>query len=119
MIDGVMAETPIGSRVVIVGVCMSTDHVRPVLGINKELDLRFVCGYSPLDFRDALHLLAGGTVPAGRLVTGEVGLPGVAAAFDTLADPGTPAKILVDPRSLAAQPRQPQPAGPSPGRSGP
>jgi threonine dehydrogenase-like Zn-dependent dehydrogenase len=88
---------------------MSTDHVRPVLGINKELDLRFVFGYTPLDFRDALNLLAGGTVPAARLVTGEVGLPGVAAAFDALAHPGAHAKILVDPRSDAARPQELQP----------
>jgi threonine dehydrogenase-like Zn-dependent dehydrogenase len=109
MIDRIMAESPIGSRVVVVGVCMSTDHFRPVLGINKELDLRFVFGYTPLDFRDALNRLARGSMPAARLVTGEVGLPGVAAAFDALAHPGTHAKILVDPRSDAARPPDLQP----------
>jgi threonine dehydrogenase-like Zn-dependent dehydrogenase len=102
MIDRVMADTPFGSRVIAVGVCMSTDHFRPVLGINKELELRFVFGYTPLDFRDTVRLLAGRKVPAARLVTGEVGLPGVAAAFEALADPGGHAKILVDPRSDAA-----------------
>ena len=101
MIDRIMAEAPIGSRVVVVGVCMGTDRVRPILGINKELELRFVLGYTPLDFRDALHLLADGRVPAARLVTGEVGLAGVATAFDALADPEGHAKILVDPRSDA------------------
>jgi threonine dehydrogenase-like Zn-dependent dehydrogenase len=109
MIDRVMAEAPFGSRVVVVGVCMGLDRVRPVLGIHKELELRFVFGYTPLDFRDALHLLADERVPASRLVTGEVGLPGVAAAFDALADPETHAKILVDPRSAAARPQEVQP----------
>jgi threonine dehydrogenase-like Zn-dependent dehydrogenase len=87
---------------------MGTDRVRPILGINKELELRFVLGYTPLDFWDALQLLADGRVPAARLVTGEVGLPGVAAAFDALSDPETHAKILVDPRSDAARPQQPR-----------
>jgi threonine dehydrogenase-like Zn-dependent dehydrogenase len=104
MIDRIMAQAPFGSRVVVVGVCMATDRLRPILGTNKELELRFVLGYTPLDFRDALHLLAGGRASAARLVTGEVGLPGVAAAFDALADPETHAKILVDPRSDTALP---------------
>jgi threonine dehydrogenase-like Zn-dependent dehydrogenase len=109
MIDRVMTEAPFGSRVVVAGVCMGTDAIRPLLGINKELDLRFVFGYTPLDFRDALHLLANGTVPAKRLITGEVGLPGVAAAFDALATPRSQAKILIDPRSDVARPQQPRP----------
>ena len=103
MIDRIMAEAPIGSRVVVVGVCMGTDRVRPILGINKELELRFVLGYTPLDFHDALHLIADGRVPAARLVTGEVGLAGVATAFDALADPESHAKILVDPHSDASR----------------
>ena len=106
MIDRIMAEAPIGSRVVVVGVCVGTDRVRPILGINKELELRFVLGYTPLDFRDALHLLADGRVPAARLVTGEVGLPGVTTAFDALADPESHAKILVDPHSDASRPER-------------
>jgi threonine dehydrogenase-like Zn-dependent dehydrogenase len=103
MIDRLMAEAPIGSRVVVVGVCMGTDRVRPILGINKELELRFALGYTPLDFRDALHLLADGRVPAARLVTGEVGLAGVATAFEALADSKSHAKILVDPHRDASR----------------
>ena len=109
MIDRVMAEAPFGSRVVVAGVCMGTDAIRPLLGI-KELDLRFVFGYTPLDFRDALHLLANGTVPAERLITGEVGLPGVAAAFDALAPP----KSRQDPHR---SPQRRRPTAAAPGRA--
>jgi hypothetical protein len=42
--------------------------------------------------RDALHLLADGRVPAARLIPGEVGLPGVSATSDALADAETHAK---------------------------
>jgi threonine dehydrogenase-like Zn-dependent dehydrogenase len=102
MIDRVITDAPLASRVVVVGVCMGADQLRPAMGINKEIELRFVLGYTPLDFRDALHLLADGKVDGGSLITGEVGLPGVEAAFDALADPETHAKILVDPASHQA-----------------
>jgi len=101
MIDGIMAEAPLNSRVVVVGVCMGTDRFRPTMGIAKELDLRFVFGYTPLDFRDSLQMLAEGKVDPSPMVTATVGLDGVAAAFEALGDPEKHAKILVDPASSA------------------
>ena len=102
MIESIIDGTPLFSRVMVVGVCVGPDRFRPALAINKEIDLRFVIGYTPLDFRDTLHMLAEGDVDPRPLITGEVGLDGVAAAFDALADPDTHAKILIDPRSAAA-----------------
>src|SRR4029450_2339670 len=55
-------------------------------------------------FRDTLHMIADGKVDVTPLVTGTVGLPGVAAAFDALADPKAHAKILIDPKSDATSP---------------
>jgi len=104
IIDGIIASAPLFSRVVVVGVCMQPDEIRPAMAINKEIDLRFVVGYTPLEFRDTLHMLAEGKVNAGPVVTGTVGLPGVESAFDALGDPETHAKILIDPRSTAAEP---------------
>jgi threonine dehydrogenase-like Zn-dependent dehydrogenase len=104
MIDAVVAGAPIWSRVVVVGVCMGEDRLRPTMAINKEVELRFVLGYTPLEFRDALHLLAEGRVDPSPLVTGTVGLDGVGTAFEALGDPETHAKILVDPRSAATAP---------------
>ena len=49
------------------------------MAINKETDLRFVLGYTPLEFRDTLHMLAEGTLDATPLLTGQVGLEGVGA----------------------------------------
>ncbi len=104
IIDGIIASAPLFSRVVVVGVCMGSDHIRPAMAINKEIDLRFVLGYTPLEFRDTLHMLADGKVNVAPLITGTVGLAGVAAAFDALGDPEAHAKILIDPRSDATQP---------------
>jgi threonine dehydrogenase-like Zn-dependent dehydrogenase len=104
IIDGIVTGAPLFSRVVVVGVCMGSDHIRPAMAINKEIDLRFVLGYTPLEFRDTLHMLADGKVDITPLITGTVGLPGVAAAFDALGDPEVHAKILIDPKSNAASP---------------
>ena len=99
MIESIVEGAPLFSRVVVVGVCVGPDRFRPAMAINKEIDLRFVLGYTPLEFRDTLHMLAEGEVDPRPLITGEVGLEGVAGAFDALADPETHAKILVDPRA--------------------
>jgi len=104
MIDSIITQAPFFSRVVVVGVCMQPDRVRPVMAINKEIDLRFVLGYTPLEFRESLHLLADGKVNAAPVVTGVVGLQGVDAAFTALADPERHAKILIDPTSGAVEP---------------
>ena len=74
IIDGIIASAPLFSRVVVVGVCMGADRIRPAMAINKEIDLRFVVGYTPLEFRDTLHMLAEGKVNRRPVVTGVVGL---------------------------------------------
>jgi threonine dehydrogenase-like Zn-dependent dehydrogenase len=104
MLDGIIASAPLFSRVVVAGVCMQPDTIRPAMAINKEIDLRFVMGYSPLEFSETLHMLAAGKVKAAPIATGTVGLPGVEAAFDTLATPGEHAKIIIEPASQAAEP---------------
>ena len=104
VIDDLMANAPFFARIVVVGVCMEPDRIRPAMAINKEIDLRFVLGYTPLEFRDALHLLADGKVRAEPIVTGQVGLGGVESAFDALANADRHAKILIDPASDVVAP---------------
>ena len=99
MISTIVDEAPIASRVVVVGVCMGPDTFTPAMAINKEVDLRFVLGYTPLEFRDTLHMLAEGTIDPRPLITGTVGLDGVEGAFEALGDPEAHAKILIDPRA--------------------
>jgi threonine dehydrogenase-like Zn-dependent dehydrogenase len=107
VIDDIITGTPLFSRVVVVGVCMGADRLRPSMAINKEIDLRFVLGYTPMEFRDTLHMIADGKVDVTPLVTGTVGLDGVDNAFDALGDPEAHAKILIDPKTDAAVPRPP------------
>lgn len=104
MIDGVIGAAPLASRIIVVGVCMGDDKLRPAMAVGKEIDIRFVFGYTPIEFRDTLHMLADGKLDASALVTGTVGLAGVATAFQALGDPETHAKILIDPASQATAP---------------
>jgi len=97
ILQSILDGAPLLSRVIVVGVCMQADSIEPSLAINKEIELRFVLGYTPLEYRDALHLLAEGKVDARPLITGTVGLDGVDAAFTALCDPERHAKILIDP----------------------
>lgn len=97
VIDSVMAGAPANARIVVVGVCMEQDHIEPMYGINKELNLQFVLGYSADEFAATLHNLAEGKVNGDPLITGKVGVEGVAQAFADLASPETHAKILVEP----------------------
>jgi threonine dehydrogenase-like Zn-dependent dehydrogenase len=104
VIDQIITSAPLYSRVVVVGVCMGADQIRPAMAINKEIDLRFVIGYTPIEFRDTLHMLAEGKINAAPLLTGVVGLDGVESAFAALGDPEVHAKILIDPKSSASLP---------------
>jgi len=99
MIASLVDGAPLFSRVVVVGVCVGPDTFTPAMAINKEIDLRFVLGYTPLEFHDTLQALAAGDLDPRPLVTGTVGLDGVAAAFAALGDPEVHAKVLIEPRS--------------------
>ena len=68
-----------------------------MLGISKELALQFVLGYTPDEFAATLSHVADGATPTAPLITGTVGVEGVAQAFEDLASPEQHAKILVEP----------------------
>jgi len=98
MIDDAMRSAPRDTHLVIVGVCMEPDTIRPMRGITRELSMQFVLGYDPLEFADTLRHIAEGQIDVSPLITGSVDIDGVPQAFDDLADPDAHAKILVEPR---------------------
>jgi threonine dehydrogenase-like Zn-dependent dehydrogenase len=67
------------------------------MGINKELNIQFVLGYTPEEFSRTLGYIADGSIDVAPLITGEVGIAGVPQAFRDLANPDAHAKILVEP----------------------
>ena len=97
VLDNVIFDAPPQARVLIAGVCMEPDTIRPLIGIVKEINLQFAFGYEPVEFAETLQAIAEGTIDVAPLITGAVGIDGVADAFDTLADPEGHVKILVEP----------------------
>jgi threonine dehydrogenase-like Zn-dependent dehydrogenase len=97
MLDDVMLWAPRSARVVVAGVCMEPDTIRPLIAIAKEIELRFVLGYDPMEFRSTLGYIADGSIDVAPLITGEVGIGGVPEAFAALDNPERHAKILVEP----------------------
>ncbi len=100
MIDMTMTGAPPGSEVVVAGVCMEHDSFRPIMGIYKRLTLKFVLGWSPEEFATSLHNLAEGRIDGSAIVTNEVSLDDVPAAFADLAKPDQQVKVLVRPNGL-------------------
>ena len=97
ILNDILRSSPMFSRVVVVGVCMQPDTINPFFGISKELNVQFCLGYDPMEFNATLGLIADGEIDVAPLVTGEVGLDGVAGAFADLADPEEHCKIIVVP----------------------
>jgi threonine dehydrogenase-like Zn-dependent dehydrogenase len=97
IIDDVMRRARPGTRLVVVGVCMEPDTLHPFFAIAKEINVQFVLAYDPNEFADSLRALAEGDVDVAPVITGDVGLEEVGAAFDDLADPKRHCKILVTP----------------------
>jgi threonine dehydrogenase-like Zn-dependent dehydrogenase len=97
VIEGIMAAAPPNTRIVVVGVCMERDQIEPMYGTNKELNVQFVLGYSGEEFAATLRDIAEGKINSDPLITGKVGVEGVAKAFNDLASPEHHAKILVEP----------------------
>jgi threonine dehydrogenase-like Zn-dependent dehydrogenase len=97
MIDQAMRMAPRHARICVVGVCMQEDRIRPMVGIGRELEIRFALGYDPLEFNGALTSIAEGRIDLEPLVTAQVGIDGVPDAFHALGDPEEHAKILVVP----------------------
>lgn len=99
MLDAAMVDAPRGSQILVVGVCMVADTVRPMIAVGKELNLQFVLGYDPLQFNRTLMRIAEGELDVSPMITGRVGLSAVPDAFTALGDPDAHAKILVVPNS--------------------
>jgi threonine dehydrogenase-like Zn-dependent dehydrogenase len=60
---------PIQGRVVVAGVCAEQDTFFPLLGIIKEVELKFVLAYRKDEFQAVIDALADGSLPAGPLIT--------------------------------------------------
>ena len=96
MLDQIFLNAPQNARIIVAGVCLQQDQLRPLIGINKELSLQFVLGYTMAEFVESLHRIADGRFDVGRLVTHQIGLDDVARTFEELKTPNQHAKVMVE-----------------------
>ncbi|MGE0046765.1 MAG: zinc-binding dehydrogenase [Hyphomonadaceae bacterium] len=97
VLQSVIEACPPGALILVAGVCMESDKIEPSLAINKQLEMKFVLGYTPDEFAQTLRDIAEGVIKTDGLVTRETGLDGVAQAFRDLADPEAEVKVMVKP----------------------
>lgn len=97
VLQSLALAAPPGTRIVVAGVCMQTDAIEPLAFAAKEIELRFVLGYSPDEFAASLRALAEGATGYNGIITGVVGLADTPAAFTRLQADKSQIKIMVAP----------------------
>jgi threonine dehydrogenase-like Zn-dependent dehydrogenase len=97
ILQSLALAAPGGSRIVVAGVCMETDQIEPLVFIGKEIELRFVLGYTGDEFAASLHNLAEGRTKYSNVITDVVSLDATPEAFVKLQSDKSQIKILVSP----------------------
>ena len=85
------------ARVIVVGLCMTTDVIAPAKAITKELDVSFTFVYSHAEFGAVVDLLARERIDPSALVTGATGFSGFPEAFEAMKRPGDAIKLMLEP----------------------
>ncbi len=97
MIGQIFLDAPREAKIVVVGVCLQQDVSRPLIAINKELNVQYVLGYSIDEFTESLNMIADGTLDVEAMITHRIALEDVPRAFDDLGSPEVQGKVLVQP----------------------
>lgn len=97
MLGRLVAAAPQNAHIVVSGISASDESFIPMVAILKELRLSFIIYYTPEEFAHALELIRDEKVKWRPLVTGQIGLDEVSAAFKALEDPEVHAKVLITP----------------------
>ena len=84
-------------QVVVVGVCMQPDTIRPGLAVIKEIAVQFVVAYEKQDFVFGLEMLGRERIASLEMVTDIVDFDDFSAAFEALKHPTTQCKVLLEP----------------------
>ncbi|WP_297491748.1 zinc-binding dehydrogenase [Acidocella sp.] len=97
MLQSIITGAPFGAEILLLGVCLQPDTIVPALAVNKQISIKTAIFYTAEEFARSLHNLAEGVIDGRGLITGHVGLSGVADAFARLAKPDDHMKIMVEP----------------------
>ncbi|MDP3175446.1 MAG: alcohol dehydrogenase catalytic domain-containing protein [Phenylobacterium sp.] len=97
MIDYCIGLAAPRSTIVVLGVCMQQDTMRPMLGIVKELNLQFSLAYGVRDFDVAADMLLRSRVDLTGMVTDIVDFDAFPDAFEALRHRSHQCKVLLAP----------------------
>ena len=97
MLDDIFLHAQQNTKIIVVGVCLQQDSIRPLIAINKELSIQFVLGYSLQEFEQSLYNICEGKFAIDDLITHQIGLDQVAQTFEDLRTPNSHAKVIVEP----------------------
>ncbi|MBI4514210.1 MAG: alcohol dehydrogenase catalytic domain-containing protein [Deltaproteobacteria bacterium] len=83
-------------EVIVLGACMEMDEVFPLTAVLKELEVKFVLGYTRAEFEAAIEALEHRHFEVQPLITDVISLDEVPRAFAELSQPSTQAKVVVE-----------------------
>jgi (R,R)-butanediol dehydrogenase/meso-butanediol dehydrogenase/diacetyl reductase len=98
LLDSCIAATRIGGQIILAGGASAPDTFLPVMGMLKELSLRFCVYYRRSEWAHTIRMLAQGRIDPSPLVSDRVGLDRFAATFaDVQRRPADHLKVILDP----------------------
>lgn len=98
MLEQIIQAAPMDGRIVMGGYCMEQEHLFTFTAQNKRLNVQFAGGEEPQDMELALRAIGDGRIDVSPWIGARIGVSGVAAAMDAMADPASPIRTVVDPR---------------------
>ncbi|MGW5117812.1 alcohol dehydrogenase catalytic domain-containing protein [Streptomyces noursei] len=101
MLNALLHQLPHDSRIQVLAAPFADETIIPVVGQLRRITVNFGQGPTDRAYEIVLQRLADGEIDADALITGRVGLEGVADAFTALRDPAEHVKIMVLPRRTA------------------
>lgn len=97
MIDQAVRTVARRGRVMILGACFEPDHWTSVMGMSKEIDIRYSFVYDLREFQTCIDALERGAVEARSMITQTVSLTDLPEAFEALRGKANQCKVLVAP----------------------
>jgi (R,R)-butanediol dehydrogenase/meso-butanediol dehydrogenase/diacetyl reductase len=95
-LDSAINMVGLHGRVVVLGVCMEPDEIRPLTCILKEISLDFIVGYTRSEFQETIDALASNRIDPRPMITDIISVDRVPEMFEALKKPGSRAKVMVE-----------------------
>jgi 2-desacetyl-2-hydroxyethyl bacteriochlorophyllide A dehydrogenase len=95
-LDSAINMVGLHGRVVVIGVCMEPDQIRPLTCVLKEISIDFIVGYTRAEFQETIDALASRRIDPKPMITDIIKVDQVPEMFEALKKPGSRAKVMVE-----------------------